>query len=218
MASAVKYTRKFLLVGLLCCTYSALSCVRRHLVSCFVFREARVKLPGSGRVGGKVIVYADACGDNEYSLTESPPPPTPPVLSPPSPRAESMPPAANGVSSSAATAVPAEEGEAGDGSAAERLQAVEALNSLARSTFGGGEVGGKGGKEGGGVGLEVQGKRLTRTAEFFLEVGFFAPEDGGWFGVFRCARSQLARLLTNSLTKRRQSLGGKRRAFMCLCR
>ncbi|CAN0319638.1 unnamed protein product, partial [Ectocarpus fasciculatus] len=29
-----------------------------------------------------------------------------------------------------------------------------------------------------GGGLEIQGKRLTKTAEFFLEAGFFAPPDG----------------------------------------
>ncbi len=91
-----------------------------------------------------------------------------------------MPPVANVVSSSTAIANTAEEGEARGGSVAERLQAVEALNSLARSTFGGGGEGGrKGSREGSGVGLEVQGKRLARTAEFLLEVGFFAPEDGG---------------------------------------
>lgn len=69
---------------------------------------------------------------------------------------------------------------------AERLQAVEALCSLARS-FGGG--GGGGGSKGdarsaaiaaaAGGGAEAQCKRLTKTAQFLLEVGFFAPADGG---------------------------------------
>lgn len=46
---------------------------------------------------------------------------------------------------------------------AERLQAVEALHSLGRS----------------GDGADGQGHRLSKTAEFFLETGFFAPLDKG---------------------------------------
>lgn len=93
----------------------------------------------------------------------------------------------NGASSPAAAAADAEEqgdATAADGSVAERLQAVEALYSLARS-FGGGGDGGKGDARSAAIaaasggGVEVQGKRLTRTAEFFLEVGFFAAADSG---------------------------------------
>ncbi|CAM9621337.1 unnamed protein product [Scytosiphon promiscuus] len=78
------------------------------------------------------------------------------------------------------------EHETTDGSGlAERLQAVEALCSLARS-FGGG--GGGGGRKGDartaaistamGGGPEAQGKRMTKTAKFLLEAGFFTPEEG----------------------------------------
>ncbi|CAM9169353.1 unnamed protein product [Ectocarpus sp. 12 AP-2014] len=92
-------------------------------------------------------------------------------------------PVANGV----ATSEEPTDGSGSDaGSAAERLQAVEALYSLARSS--GGDDGGRGKRDargaaivaaaGGGGGLEIQGKRLTKTAEFFLETGFFAPADG----------------------------------------
>lgn len=76
--------------------------------------------------------------------------------------------------------------EAIDGSAAERLQAVEALYSLARSSNSGGSK-----EKGGGDArsralaavaagsMQVQGERLTKTAMFFLETGFFEPVDGG---------------------------------------
>eukprot|EP00903_Cladosiphon_okamuranus_P021832 g20075.t1 len=110
-------------------------------------------------------------------------------------------PLSNGTSSpatatTAAAAVTADGGEQGDaaggeGSVAERLQAVEALYSLVRSFGEGGGGEGRRGSKGGngdarssaiaaadGGGVEVRGKRLARTAEFFLEVGFFAPEDG----------------------------------------
>ncbi|CAN0178962.1 unnamed protein product [Ectocarpus sp. 6 AP-2014] len=92
-------------------------------------------------------------------------------------------PVANGV----ATSEEPTDGSGSDaGSAAERLQAVEALYSLARSSGGGDGGGGKRDARGaaivaaagGGGGLEIQGKRLTKTAEFFLEAGFFAPADG----------------------------------------
>lgn len=81
-----------------------------------------------------------------------------------------------------------------DGSGvAERLQAVEALCTLARSFGGGGGGGGKGKGKGkgdarsaaiaaaAGGGAEAQGKRLTKTAEFLLEAGFFAPAEGGLY-------------------------------------
>lgn len=98
-------------------------------------------------------------------------------------------PVANGV----ATSEEPTDGSGSDaGSAAERLQAVEALYSLARSDGGGDGGGGKRDARGaaivaaagGGGGLEIQGKRLTKTAEFFLETGFFAPADGGMIGIY----------------------------------
>lgn len=57
--------------------------------------------------------------------------------------------------------------ENAEGRMAERLQAVETLHSLGRS----------------GDGADGQGERLSKTAEFFLETGFFAPVDEGAFGV-----------------------------------
>lgn len=70
-----------------------------------------------------------------------------------------------------------------DGSAAERLQAAEALYSLARSGGGGVNDGGNARSAAlaavGGGGIQTQGERLTKAAEFFLEMGFFAPADGG---------------------------------------
>lgn len=86
-----------------------------------------------------------------------------------------------GTGSSGTAETPA---ETEDGSAAERLQAVEALFSLARSTVGGGGSGGEDGRKAAlaaaaGGSMQARGERLTKTAEFLLETGFFAPADGG---------------------------------------
>ncbi|CAM9220010.1 unnamed protein product, partial [Sphacelaria rigidula] len=51
--------------------------------------------------------------------------------------------------------------ESGEDHTGQRLQAVETLHSLGRS----------------GDGANGQGQRLSKTAEFFLEMGFFAPLD-----------------------------------------
>lgn len=53
--------------------------------------------------------------------------------------------------------------ESGEDHTGQRLQAVETLHSLGRS----------------GDGANGQGQRLSKTAEFFLEMGFFAPLDEG---------------------------------------
>lgn len=86
-----------------------------------------------------------------------------------------------------------------EGSAAERLQAVEALCPLARSGGVSSKSGRKGTKGGagdarsaamavvsgnGGSSVQAQSERLAKTAEFFLEAGFFAPAGEGVYSCF----------------------------------